>query len=242
MKQLVTLSRISALCLAGILAATAARAQDTPSPATEKTAVAPDDSEAAQKPRENAAPEKPVRQVTPVASAPEAEPIKAATAEAKETAAAKATPEKARPIAAPAAAPAAKPAQPEPAAAVVYHDGKGRYCIGGTACPNYCASGDRACTAEFSHVITLDKPTYIAAIQVNAHDNVARTRRSKLIVKVNGKPLRSEPVFRLGSSLSFEANTVGQVITIESAHQMNGFLKGGDEAVIWDIFAYGRAE
>ena len=222
MKHRITLSRYSALCLAGVLAAataSAAQAQDAP-PATET----------------------PVRQVMPVAAAPETKAEKAAPAEAKEAAAPKAAP-KARPIAT-AAAPTAKPepAAPTVGAAVIYHDGKGRYCIGGTACPNYCASGDRACTAEFSHVITLDKPTYIAAIQVNAHDNVAKTRRSKLIVKVNGKPLRSEPVFRLGSSLSFEANTVGQVITIESAHQMNGFLKGGDEAVIWDIFAYGRAE
>ena len=128
----------------------------------------------------------------------------------------------------------------KPAAAVVFRDKEGRHCIGGVECASYCAATDRNCTAEFNYMIELDKPTYIAAIQLNAHDDVGKTRRSKLVVRVNGRLIGEQPVYRLGSSVSLAADVVGQVITIESAHQQNGFLRGGDEAVIWDVFVFGR--
>ncbi|MCC2112395.1 MAG: hypothetical protein KDJ16_10205 [Hyphomicrobiales bacterium] len=144
-----------------------------------------------------------------------------------------------------AAMPAAKPKRSETATAadanVIYRDNTKKHCIGGVACPSHCADSDRACEAEFSYVIELDKPTYIAAIQLNAHDNIGKTRRSKLVVKVNGKTVDEQPVYRLGSSVSLKADTVGQIITIESAHQYNGFLRGGDEAMIWDVFVFGHA-
>ncbi len=122
---------------------------------------------------------------------------------------------------------------------LLYHDAASKLCIGGVNCPSYCADPSRSCSAKMSYVVTLDKPSYISAIQLNAHDNIGKSRRSKLIVKVNGKQLDSKPVFRLGSSVSLKADTVGQVITIESAHQRNGFLRGGEEAMIWDVFVFG---
>jgi len=90
-----------------------------------------------------------------------------------------------------------------------------------------------------SYVIELDKPSYISTIQLNAHDNIGKSRRSKLILKVNGKTLDAEPVYRLGSSVTLKADVVGQVITIESAHQHKGFLRGGEEAMIWDVYVFG---
>lgn len=138
---------------------------------------------------------------------------------------------------------AAKPVDVPPAAdgALLYHDAASKLCIGGVNCPSYCADPSRNCSAKMSYVVTLDKPSYISAIQLNAHDNIGKSRRSKLIVKVNGKVLDSKPVFRLGSSVSLKADTVGQVITIESAHQKNGFLRGGEEAMIWDVFVFGSS-
>ncbi len=135
----------------------------------------------------------------------------------------------------------AKPTNIPPAAdgALLYHDAASKLCIGGVACPSYCADPSRDCSVTMSYVVTLDNPSYISAIQLNAHDNIGKSRRSKLIVKVNGKVLDSKPVFRLGSSVSLKADTVGQVITIESAHQHNGFLRGGEEAMIWDVFVFG---
>ncbi len=125
------------------------------------------------------------------------------------------------------------------AGAVIYRDHAGRYCIGGVHCAAYCSASDRDCRARFSYVIELDKPAYISAIQLNAHDNIGKSRRSKLVVKINGKTIDSQPVFRLGSSISMKADIVGQVITIESAHQHKGFLRGGEEAMIWDVYVFG---
>ncbi len=186
-------------------------------------------------------PERPaaVRKAEPVAKESEAEtPVVEAedsgSAEPKKVASAK-------PQAA-AAAPAAKPATntaKNTEGAVIFHDDGGKYCIGGTACARYCASDDRACTAKFSYVVTLDAPAYIDTIQVNAHDDIGKSKRSKLVVKVNGKTLDEKPVYRLGSAIGLKAGVVGQTITIESAHQYNGFLRGGDEAMIWDIFVFG---
>jgi len=137
---------------------------------------------------------------------------------------------------------AAASAMAVPAAegAVIFQDQAGRYCIGGVHCPAYCATSDRQCAAKFSYVIKLDKPTRISAIQLNAHDNIGKSRRSELVVKVNGRRVDTKPVFRLGSSISLKTEATGQLITIESAHQHHGFLRGGEEAMIWDIFVFGK--
>ena len=148
-----------------------------------------------------------------------------------------------KPAVRPVAVAAAKTADTPPAGnALIFHDATAKSCIGGVQCQSYCADPDRVCEAKMSYVVTLDKPQYISAIQLNAHDNIGKSRRSKLIVKVNGETLDSKPVFRLGSSVSLMADTVGQVITIESAHQHNGFLRGGEEAMIWDVYVFGSEQ
>ena len=125
--------------------------------------------------------------------------------------------------------------------AMIYHDAESKLCIGGVNCPTYCSEAERDCSAKMSYVVQLDRPSYISTIQLNAHDNIGASRRSKLVLKINGKTLDAKPVYRLGSSVTLKADTIGQVITIESAHQQNGFLRGGEEAMIWDVYVFGDA-
>jgi hypothetical protein len=115
-----------------------------------------------------------------------------------------------------------------------------KICIGGTACEEHCAIETGGCDVKPSFELKLDRPAHIAAIQVYAHDQVGQTRRASLLVKVNGQTVGKTPVYRYGSTLTFKAGRVGQLVTIESMHDTHGFLNGGDEAVIWDVYLFGR--
>ena len=72
-----------------------------------------------------------------------------------------------------------------------------------------------------------------------AQDPKTPTRVEMIPVKVNGKPVGDTLVYKLGSTLSIDVDETGELITIESAHQYNGFLRGGEEAVIWDVYVFG---
>ena len=117
-----------------------------------------------------------------------------------------------------------------------------KLCIGGVLCPEYCTSQKSACAPSPSLTIKLDRPTRINTIQLSAHDNIGKTRRSRLLFKVNGKQVAETLVYRLGSTLSIDVGATGELITIESAHQYNGFLRGGEEAVIWDVYVFGDGQ
>jgi hypothetical protein len=119
------------------------------------------------------------------------------------------------------------------------NDGE-KMCIGGVLCSKFCAEDTRDCEPTRSLTIKLDEPTRINTIQLSAHDNIGKTRRSRLVVKVNGKPVAETLVYKLGSTLSLDVGETGELITIESAHQYNGFLRGGEEAVIWDVYVFGE--
>lgn len=138
--------------------------------------------------------------------------------------------------------PAAAPADSEmPVNGRIIHQSKGeRLCIGGVLCAKFCADDGRGCEPTRSLTIKLDEPARINAIQLSAHDNIGKTRRSRLVVKVNGKPVAETLVYKLGSTLSLDVGETGELITIESAHQYNGFLRGGEEAVIWDVYVFGE--
>jgi hypothetical protein len=119
-------------------------------------------------------------------------------------------------------------------------NGGEKLCIGGVLCSKFCATETRDCEPTQSLTIRLDEPARINTIQLSAHDNIGKTRRSRLVVKVNGKPVAETLVYKLGSTLSLDVGETGELITIESAHQYNGFLRGGEEAVIWDIYVFGE--
>ncbi|HMB46708.1 MAG TPA: hypothetical protein VKN63_00370 [Afifellaceae bacterium] len=123
---------------------------------------------------------------------------------------------------------------------IIHQASDGKICIGGVLCSKFCADGERECKPTESLTIKLDKPARINAIQLSAHDNIGATRRSRLVVKVNGKEVAGTLVYRLGSTLSIDVGETGELITIESAHQYNGFLRGGEEAVIWDVYVFGE--
>ena len=125
---------------------------------------------------------------------------------------------------------------------IIHHTSDGKLCIGGVLCSKFCGSDGQNCKPTDSLTIRLDKPAQINTIQLSAHDNIGRTRRSRLVVKVNGKPVADTLVYRLGSTLSIEVGETGELITIESAHQYNGFLRGGEEAVIWDVYVFGEEQ
>lgn len=114
-----------------------------------------------------------------------------------------------------------------------------RRCIGGVLCESYCVEGENKCEIETNLNIRLDGPQKITMIQLNAHDNVGATRRARLHIKVDGKPAAATLVYRAGSSLAIPLNVTGQLITIESMHQHNGFELGGEEAIVWDVFVLG---
>lgn len=123
---------------------------------------------------------------------------------------------------------------------IIHHVGDGKLCIGGVLCPDFCETGNNDCKPADSMTIRLDKPARINTIQLHAHDNIGKTRRSRLVIKVNGKPVGESLVYKLGSTLSIDVGETGELITIESAHQYNGFLRGGEEAVIWDVYVFGE--
>jgi hypothetical protein len=123
---------------------------------------------------------------------------------------------------------------------VIFEDVGKKFCIGGTVCPTHCATEAGGCEVRSAYVIKLDRPAYLSAIQVYAHDEVGVSRRASLLVKVNGEPVDKIPVYRYGSTLSVKIGRIGQLVTIESMHDTHGFLNGGDESVIWDIYLLGR--
>ncbi len=122
---------------------------------------------------------------------------------------------------------------------IIHHSDAGRLCIGGVHCPNFCKDDGQNCKTSANLTIRLDEPTRINTIQLSAHDNIGKSRRSRLIVKVNGKEVADTLVYRNGSTLTIEVGATGELITIESAHQYNGFLRGGEEALIWDVYVFG---
>jgi hypothetical protein len=123
---------------------------------------------------------------------------------------------------------------------IIHQADSGKLCIGGVLCSKFCETKPQDCEPTPSLTIKLDKPARINTIQLSAHDNIGATRRSRLVVKVNGKPVANTLVYRLGSTLSIDVGETGELITIESAHQYNGFLRGGEEAVIWDVYVFGE--
>jgi hypothetical protein len=117
-----------------------------------------------------------------------------------------------------------------------------RVCIGGVLCPDFCTTKNQNCAPSQNLTIKLDNPAKITTIQLSAHDNIGKTRRSRLVFKINGKKVADSLVYRLGSTLSIDVGEAGELITIESAHQHNGFLRGGEEAVIWDVYVFGEVQ
>ena len=122
---------------------------------------------------------------------------------------------------------------------IIHQTDAGKLCIGGVLCAKFCSADEQDCEPTENLTIKLDEPTRISTIQLSAHDNIGKTRRSRLVVKVNGKPIADTLVYKLGSTLSIDVGETGELITIESAHQYNGFLRGGEEAVIWDVYVFG---
>ena len=135
---------------------------------------------------------------------------------------------------------AADPKMPVNGRIIHQTNGGKKLCIGGVLCSKFCATDTRDCEPTQSLTIKLDEPTQINAIQLSAHDNIGKSRRSRLVVKVNGKEIADTLVYKLGSTLSIDVGQTGELITIESAHQYNGFLRGGEEAVIWDVYVFGE--
>jgi hypothetical protein len=138
--------------------------------------------------------------------------------------------------AAPEAKLAALPAKP----GIIFEDLGHKACIGGTACEAHCKIETNGCAALPAYAIKLEHPAYISAVQLYAHDQVGPSRWSELVVKVNGRPVGSAQVHRYGSTRTIQIGRVGQLVTIESRHYHNGFLRGGEEAVIWDVYLLGR--
>ncbi|MEX0590602.1 MAG: hypothetical protein WD207_05905 [Xanthobacteraceae bacterium] len=131
---------------------------------------------------------------------------------------------------------AALPAKP----GIIFEDVGHKACIGGVGCEGHCKIETGGCVAQPAYAIKLDQPAYISAVQLYAHDQVGPSRRSELIVKVNGEPVGAAEVHRYGSTRTIKVGRVGQLVTVESRHQHNGFLRGGEEAVIWDVYLLGR--
>ncbi|MDH3194757.1 MAG: hypothetical protein OEL78_00440 [Hyphomicrobiales bacterium] len=123
---------------------------------------------------------------------------------------------------------------------IIHQTNGEKICIGGVLCSNFCATKTQDCEPTQSLTIKFDKPAHISTIQLSAHDNIGKTRRSRLVVKVNGKEVADTLVYKLGSTLSIDVRQTGELITIESAHQHYGFLRGGEEAVIWDVYVFGE--
>lgn len=131
----------------------------------------------------------------------------------------------------------ALPAEP----GIIFEDVGRKACIGGTECEAHCEIETNGCEVHPAYVIKLDRPAYISTVQLYAHDEVGPSRRAELLVKVNGEPVGAAEVHRYGSTRTIKVGRVGQLVTVESRHQHNGFLRGGEEAVIWDLYLVGRA-
>ncbi len=123
---------------------------------------------------------------------------------------------------------------------IIFEDLGKKVCIGGTQCPEHCRIETGGCEVRPAYVIKLQRPAYIAAVQLYGHDQVGPTQRATLLVKVNGEPAGNAVVHRFGSTLSVKVGRVGQLVTIESMHDTSGFLYGGEETVIWDVYLLGR--
>jgi hypothetical protein len=123
---------------------------------------------------------------------------------------------------------------------IIFEDLGKKVCIGGTQCPEHCRIETGGCEVRPAYVIKLQRPAYIAAVQLYGHDQVGPTRRAALLVKVNGEPAGKAVVHRFGSTLTVKVGRVGQLVTVESMHDSNGFLYGGEETVIWDVYLFGR--
>ena len=123
---------------------------------------------------------------------------------------------------------------------IIHQTNGEKLCIGGVLCTKFCATETGECEPTPSLTIKFDEPAQINTIQLSAHDNIGKSRRSRLVVKVNGKEVADTLVYKLGSTLSIDVGQTGELITIESAHQYNGFLRGGEEAVIWDVYVFGE--
>lgn len=131
---------------------------------------------------------------------------------------------------------AALPSKP----GVIFEDIGRKVCIGGMLCEQQCKIEAGGCEVKPAYVIKLDRPAYLSAIQLYAHDGVGPSRRAELLVKVNGEPVGAAEVHRYGSTRTIKIGRSGQLVTVESRHQHNGFLRGGEEAVIWDVYLFGR--
>lgn len=131
---------------------------------------------------------------------------------------------------------ASLPAKP----GIIFEELGRKVCIGGTACEEHCRVETDGCIVQPSYVIRLDRPAYISAIQLYAHDQVGPSRRASLLVKVNGDAIGKTEVYRFGSTLTVKIGRIGQLVTVESLHATHGFQNGGEEAVIWDVYLLGR--
>lgn len=131
---------------------------------------------------------------------------------------------------------AALPAKP----GIIFEELGRKVCIGGTACEEHCRIEADGCIVQPSYAIRLERPAYISAIQLYAHDQVGPTRRASLLVKVNGDAIGKTEVYRFGSTLTVKVGRIAQLVTVESLHAVHGFQNGGEETVIWDVYLLGR--
>ncbi len=125
-------------------------------------------------------------------------------------------------------------------AGIIFEELGRKVCIGGTSCEEHCRVETDGCTVQPAYSIRLDRPAFISAVQLYAHDQVGPTRRASLLVKVNGEAIGKTEVYRYGSTITVKVGRVGQLVTVESMHAVHGFQSGGEEAVIWDVYLLGR--
>lgn len=125
-------------------------------------------------------------------------------------------------------------------AGIIFEELGHKVCIGGTMCEDHCKVEADGCLVQPAYSIRLDRPAYISAVQLYAHDQVGPTRRANLLVKVNGEAVGKTEVYRYGSTLTVKVGRIGQLVTVESMHAVHGFQSGGEEAVIWDVYLLGR--
>lgn len=123
---------------------------------------------------------------------------------------------------------------------IIFEELGRKVCIGGVLCEEQCRVETDGCIVQPSYAIRLERPAFISAIQLYAHDQVGPTRRASLLVKVNGDAIGKTDVYRHGSTLTVKIGRVGQLVTVESLHTHHGFQNGGEEAVIWDVYLLGR--
>lgn len=125
-------------------------------------------------------------------------------------------------------------------AGIIFEELGRKVCIGGTSCEEHCRVETDGCIVQPNYSIRLERPAYISAVQLYAHDQIGPTRRASLLVKVNGEAIGKTEVYRYGSTITVKVGRVGQLVTVESMHAVHGFQGGGEEAVIWDVYLLGR--